>query len=35
MEDKWDTTNDFHCGEIVECGDVIIDIFNEFLDGLK
>jgi len=31
MEDKWDTTNDFRCGEIVKCGDAIIDIFNKFL----
>jgi len=35
MEDKWDTTNDFRCGEIVECGDTIIDIFKEFLDELN
>lgn len=35
MEDKWDTTADFKCGEIVECGDNIIDIFKEFKSSFE
>lgn len=30
MKDKWDTTADFDCGNIINCGDTIIDIFQEF-----
>lgn len=30
MKDKWDTTADFGCGEIVNCGMTIIEIFQEF-----
>ena len=30
MEDKWDTTSDFNYGEIVNCGDAIIEVFEEF-----
>lgn len=25
MKDKWDTTKDFKCGEIVECGNWIVE----------
>ena len=35
MKDKWDTTADFKGGEIVECGDSIIDIFEEFESDLE
>ena len=31
MKDKYDVTKDFSCGEIVECGECIIDIFDEFV----
>ena len=30
MKDKWDTTADFNCGEITNCGMTIIEIFQEF-----
>lgn len=30
MTDKWDTTADFDCGHIIDCGKTIIDIFDEF-----
>lgn len=35
MEDKWDTTADFECGEIVKCGESILDIFEDFEESLK
>ena len=30
MKDKWDTTANFDCGNILDCGSTIIDIFQEF-----
>lgn len=30
MKDKWDTTANFACGEICDCGMTIIEIFQEF-----
>ncbi len=35
MKDKWDTTADFDCGEIVDCGKTIIEIFEEFEEENK
>ena len=34
MEDKWDTTADFDCGKIVDCGDTILEMFEEFEEGV-
>lgn len=30
MKDKWDYTKGFNYGSIVECGKVIVDMFDEF-----
>lgn len=35
MEDKWDTTDNFDCGDILNCGDTIIEMFQEFEESLK
>lgn len=35
MKDKWDTTADFGCGEISDCGDTIIELFQEFEENNK
>jgi hypothetical protein len=35
MKDKWDTTADFDCGEICNCGMTIIEIFQEFEESNK
>ena len=35
MKDKWDTTADFDCGNISDCGDTIIGIFQEFEESNK
>lgn len=35
MEDsKWNYTKAFHCGQIMECGDYILDDVKKWIDGL-
>jgi hypothetical protein len=35
MEDKYDYTKAFSCGQIVECGDYIIEDAQDFIQSLK
>lgn len=35
MEDKYDYTKAFSCGQIVECGDYIIEDAQNFIQSLK
>ena len=35
MEDKYDYTKAFSCGQIVECGDYIIEDAQKFINELK
>ena len=34
MKDKYDVTKDFECGEILECGQYILEDIKEFVDAL-
>ena len=35
MKDKYDYTQSFSCGQIIECGDYIIENAQQFINGLK
>ena len=35
MKDKYDTTKDFKCGEIVACGDYILEDAKNFIDTIN